>query len=161
MFNRNNGEQDLLTRRVKECKVFSGLGDGEIKSLLKISHVRDYSAGEKIFAEGTIGLCFYIIVKGTVNIITDDAGEISVLRELNEGDYFSEVHLFSESTHTVSCVAKDVTKLIIFAKPDFNDFVNINPKTGNKILLRFLDFFGEKLDLIYKENKELKQNIKI
>ena len=72
---------------------------------------------------------------------------------------FSEVHLFSETNHSVSCIAKELSKLIIFAKPDFEEIIKIKPKLGNKVLLNFLDFFGQKLDELYKENKELKQRL--
>lgn len=159
MFDKNRNESDLLKSRIKECPLFAELSGSEIKSLLEIAHIRDYSEGEKIFTQGTIGLCFYIIVKGKVNIISEDPMNMHVLKELSEGAYFSEVHLFSETTHTVSAAAGEISRLIIFAKPDFEELVKKEPKLGNKALLRFLDFFGEKVDELYRENIELKHKI--
>ncbi len=156
MFNKKNSESDLLNKRMKGCALFSSLSNSEIKTLLSIAHIRNYSEGEKIFNEGTLGLCFYIIVKGSAEIISEKRGETGILKKFNEGDYFSEVHLFSESHHTVSCVAAEVTELIIFAKPDFEDLVKIKSQLGNKILLKFLEFFGMRLEELYKENRELK-----
>ena len=156
MFNNKNQERDLLFRRIKSSAIFESLGESEINALLKIAHVREYAGGEKIFTEGTVGLCFYIIVKGNVNLISNLPAEPQVIREYGEGDMFSEIHLFTETNHNVTCAAKEVTKLIIFSKPDLEDLVKINPKLGNKILLRFLDFLGQKLDEMYKENTELK-----
>jgi CRP-like cAMP-binding protein len=155
MFNKNSSQQDLLVKRIRECDVFSGLSTGEIKTMLEISHIRDYSEGEKIFEEGTIGLCFYIIVNGSVKIVSDNGGKTTELKDFKEGEYFSEVHLFSETFHTVSCVSSEVTKLIVFAMPDFEDLMKVKPKIGNKVLIKFLDFFGRKIDELYKENKEL------
>lgn len=156
MFSKNNQERDLLFRRIKNSVIFESLGESEINALLKIAHVREYAGGEKIFTEGTVGLCFYIIVKGNVNLISNLSAEAQVIREYGEGDMFSEIHLFTETNHNVTCAAKEVTKLIIFSKPDLEDLVKINPKLGNKILLRFLDFLGQKLEEMYKENTELK-----
>lgn len=156
MFNKNNQEHELLFKRLKNNAIFEQLGDGEINSLLKIAHIREYAGGEKIFTEGTVGLCFYIIVKGSVNLVSNVSAEAQVIREYGEGDLFSEIHLFTETNHNVTCAAKEVTKLIIFSKPDIEDLVKINPKSGNKILLRFLDFLGQKLEEMYKENTELK-----
>ncbi|HWA05378.1 MAG TPA: Crp/Fnr family transcriptional regulator [Ignavibacteria bacterium] len=159
MFGKNNTEENLLKTRIKECPLFSGLSGSEIKSLLEISHIRDYSENEKIFTQSTIGLCFYIIVKGSVKIVSENNGTELVLKELAESSYFSEVHLFSETTHTVSAVAGEITRLIVFAKPDFEELVKKEPKLGNKTLLKFLEFFGEKLDEMYRENKILKHKL--
>lgn len=157
MFNRKISDSDLLVKTMKECPLFSDLSSGEIKSLLGIAHIREYSADEKIFTDGTIGLCFYLIVNGEVNIVAEGDNKTTVFKDYKKGGFFSEVHLFSETSHTVSCVAKEVTRLIIFTKPDFEEIVKIKPKLGNKVLLNFLDFFGQRLDKLYKENRELKE----
>lgn len=159
MFGKHNSDSDLLKTRIKECPLFSELSGGEVKSLLEITHIRDYSEGEKIFTDGTIGLCFYIIVKGKVKIISEDGANTLLLKELTEGAYFSEVHLFSETTHTISAASGEITRLIVFAKPDLKELVKKEPKLGNKILLKFLDFFGERVDELYRENKELKHKL--
>ncbi|MCI0448188.1 MAG: cyclic nucleotide-binding domain-containing protein [Chlorobi bacterium] len=159
MFGKRKSDTDILVSTIKNCELFSGLSVSEIKSLISVSHIRDYSEGEKIFFNGTIGLCMYLIVKGSVQIFTEDGGKVSVLKEFTEGAFFSEVHLFSQTDHSVSCMAKEVTRLLAFAKPDIDDLVKIKPRLGNKVLLRFLDFFGKKLDELYKENSELKNKL--
>ncbi|MGH2574131.1 MAG: cyclic nucleotide-binding domain-containing protein, partial [Ignavibacteria bacterium] len=138
MFRRKFADEESVEKAVKQCSLFKGLANSELKAILKTAHIRDYSADERIFVEGTIGLCFYIIAKGSVEIVTQSpSDEVNprVLKVHKEGAYFSEVHLFSETNHTVSCVAKELTKLIIFSKPDFEDLVKIKPKIGNKVLL--------------------------
>lgn len=156
MFNKKNSEYDLHLKALENCVIFNGLSGAELKALLDISHIRDYGQGEKIFNEGTIGLCFYIIVSGSVKIVYEKEGNAYTLKEYKEGEYFSEVHLFSETYHSVSCVAAEVTKLIVLAKPDFEDLIKIKPKTGNHILLKFLEFFGNQTGELYRENRELK-----
>lgn len=160
MFNKRTSESDMLVKTMKACPLFSELSRSEITSLLAIAHVRDYSVDEKVFDEETIGLCFYIIVKGSVKIVSAEAGNEQVLKEFKEGGYFSEVHLFSETNHAVSCITGEVTRLIAFAKPDFDEFIKIKAKTANKVLMKFLDFFGVSLDKLYRENMELRQTLK-
>lgn len=145
---------------MRECPLFSDLRDSDIKYLLRMAHVRDYSPDELIFSEGTIGLCFYLIVKGTVKIVSRDGNQEIVLRDYKDGDYFSEVHLFAETNHTVSCTAVELTRLIIFSKPDFENMAKVKPKLGNRILVKFLHYFAEQLDRLYRQNKELKQELK-
>ena len=148
-------------KTLSECPLFMGLSKGELKSVLGISHIREYSADEKIFNEGTVGLCFYIIVKGSAVIVDDASADEKphVLKTYIQSDYFSETHLFSETYHTVSCVAREVTKLIIFTKPDFEDLVKINPGTGNKLLMNFLHFIGDRLEELYRQNTELLKQV--
>jgi CRP-like cAMP-binding protein len=159
MFNRKITDE-IEFKTLNSCPLFSGLSKRELKTVINISHIREYSADEKVFTEGTIGLCFYLVVKGKVDIVTGsppEGGQPKIIKTYSAGAYFSEAHLFAEINHTVSCIAKEVTKLIIFTKPDFDDFVKINPKTGNKLLLNFLQFISEQLELLYKQNMELHQ----
>jgi CRP-like cAMP-binding protein len=159
MFNRKITDE-IEFKTLSSCPLFAGLSKGELKTVLNISHIRDYSSDEKVFTEGTIGLCFYIVVKGKVDIVTETPEEGThpkTIKTYKAGAYFSEAHLFAEINHTVSCIAREVTKLIIFTKPDFDDFVKINPKTGNKLLLNFLRFTSIQLEQLYKQNMELLQ----
>jgi CRP-like cAMP-binding protein len=159
MFNKKITDE-IEFKTLNKCPLFAGLSKGEIKTVLGISHIRDYSADEKVFTEGTVGLCFYIVVKGKVDIVSEtqeDGSPIKPIKTYSAGAYFSEAHLFAEINHSVSCVARDITRLIIFTKPDFDDFVKINPKTGNKLLLNFLQFTSEQLEMLYKQNMELLQ----
>ena len=159
MFVNKNSNSELSLKVLSVCPLFSGLRRSELKTVLKTAHVRDYSADEKIFTEGTTGLCFYIVEKGSVEIISESesagGGLEKILKAYGEGGYFSESHLFSEINHTVSCVSREVTRLIIFTKPDFEDLVKTKPKIANKLLLKFLEFMSEQIEALYKENKNL------
>jgi CRP/FNR family cyclic AMP-dependent transcriptional regulator len=159
MFKRKNTEEKEVINSIKQCVLFSDLGDKELKELNRIVHVRDYSQGEKVFTEGTMGLCFYLIIRGSVQIISQNSGNVNVIKEYGKGAYFSEIHLFSETNHTVSCITKEITKLIVLSKPDFESLMKIKPAIANKILARFLEFFGNQLDKMYMENIELRQKI--
>ena len=160
MFKRKISEDEAISKVFTNCPLFKGLSGSELKMLLKTAHIRDYSSDERIFTEGTPGLCFYVIAKGSVEIISENAEtKPKVLRKYNEGAFFSEAHLFTETNHTVSCVSREVTKLIIFSKPEIDDLIKVKPKTGNKLLLNFLECLSEQLDMLYKENKELLKKI--
>jgi CRP/FNR family transcriptional regulator, cyclic AMP receptor protein len=160
MFKKKLSTDESIVKAFSECPLFVGFSDWELRMLLKNAHIRDYSADEMVFSEGTLGLCFYIIAKGSVEIISENTeAKPKVLRKYGEGAFFSEVHLFTETNHTVSCVSKEVTKLIIFSKPEVEDLIRLKPKTGNKLLLNFLEYLSEQLDTLYKENKELLKKI--
>ncbi len=88
MFGKKNSDNDLLIKRIKDCSLFEGFSGGEIRSLLEITHIRDYSEGEMIFTHNTIGLCFYIVVTGSVKIISEINGSQAVIKELAAGEHF-------------------------------------------------------------------------
>ena len=160
MFKKKLSNDESIVKVFSDCPLFEGLSGSELKILLKTAHIRDYSADERVFSEGTLGLCFYIIAKGSVEIISENSEtKPKVLRKYNEGAFFSEAHLFTETNHTVSCVSRELTKLIIFSKPEVEDLIKVKPKTGNKLLLNFLEYLSEQLDTLYKENKELLKKI--
>lgn len=159
MFGKNKSEKEILTKKIIECPLFSELSGSEIKTLLGISHVREYGTDEMVFNEGTVGLCFYIIVKGSVELGVMNGSSFIIMKTFKEGEYFSAVHLFSETNHSVSCVAKEVTKLLIFAKPDMEELIKSNPKTGTKIVQSFLNFFGSEIQRMYVENLEMKKRL--
>jgi CRP-like cAMP-binding protein len=156
MFKRKLTSDESIEKTIRACPLFAGLGTSELKALLSIFHIRDYSVDEKIFTEGTIGLCFYIIVKGSIDIVTEPSASSGtvVLKTYTDGSFFSESHLFSETYHSVSCVAREVTKLLIFSKPDFEDLVKTKPKLGSKLLMKFLADMSKKMELLYRENRQ-------
>ena len=158
MFKRKIFKEGSIEKTIRECSLFKGLSSSELKACLSVAHIREFATEEKIFSEGTIGLCFYIIAKGRVELVSDSKTGLKpmVLKEYTDGGYFSESHLIAETNHTLSGIAKELTKLIIFAKPDFEDLIKIKPKTGNKMLLNFLEFMSSQLENLYKENIELK-----
>jgi CRP-like cAMP-binding protein len=157
MFVNKNSDNELSLKVLSGCPLFSGLRKSELKTILRTAHIRDYSADEKVFTEGTTGLCFYIVGRGSVEIISESeqGGREKTLKAYGEGGYFSEAHLFCEINHTVSCVSRELTRLIIFTKPDFEDLVKTRPKIANKLMLKFLELMGEQLEELYKQNKSL------
>ncbi len=161
MFKKKIFGEDNIHKTLRECTLFKGLSSSEIKASLTIAHIREYAADEKIFMEGTVGLCFYIIAKGRVEIVSDmvPGSKQTILKEYTDGGFFSEAHLFTESNHTVSCIARELTRLIIFTKPDFESLIKINPKTGNKLLMNFLEFMSDQMETLYKENREMKDKL--
>lgn len=162
MFKKSAAEDSSL-KVLRECPLFEGLSSSELKTVYNITHIREYASEEKIFTEGTVGLCFYIVAKGSVEIVSETTaqGESKprVIKVYNEGGYFSEAHLFTETNHTISCIAKELSRLIIFTKPDFDDLIKLKSKIGNKVLLKFLEFMSQELEILYKENKELLRKI--
>jgi CRP-like cAMP-binding protein len=159
MFDKTKEINNSIISSLKESVLFRNMDKSDVIEVLKIAHIREYSDQERIFSEGTLGICFYYIIKGEVDVVSEDGLNTKVLHTHCEQAFFSEVHLFSESVHSVSCLSKGLTTLFVLSKPDFEELIRLKPRTGSKFLLNFLEFFSSQLDKLYKENRILSDKI--
>ena len=147
----NNSGSDAIIKIIKECPVFQGFSASEVKKLISISHIRNYSEGEKIFSQGTLGICFYIITGGSAEIVFDNNGESVKLKDLITGDFFSETHLFADTYHNVSCISREASQILVITRPDLEHLIKTNPRFANKLLLRFLEHLALENEKLYKD----------
>ena len=72
---------------VAAMDVVAGLTDVELDALLDELEWVEVPGGEALFHEGEESDSFYVIVRGRLRaLLTDDAGEMVVIRELSRGD---------------------------------------------------------------------------
>jgi CRP-like cAMP-binding protein len=150
--NKQNSESDTILA-LKQVPVFKGLENNDFKTIEHIVHHRTYEKDEIIFKENTPGLGMYIILKGNVNIINDDA-KSSVYAELSTGDFFGEISLVSEDNRSASAIAQNDCHLIAFFRTELMDIITRKPSLGNHILLNLAKTLGSRL----KKANELLEN---
>jgi CRP-like cAMP-binding protein len=70
--------------------------------------VQHYEAGAMIFSEGTNADAFYIVSKGTVEVILPRPNQSDVIAvQLGPGKYFGEMEFFHEKKHRASIRAAE------------------------------------------------------
>lgn len=81
------------------------------EQLLKASRVakaQTYNAGAMIISEGTDANAFFIVTKGTVDVILPRANQSDVIAvQLGPGKYFGEMEFFHEKKHKASIRASE------------------------------------------------------
>jgi ABC-type lipoprotein export system ATPase subunit len=81
------------------------------EQLLQATHVakeQHYEPGTMIFSEGTNADAFYIVTKGTVEVILPRANQSDVVAvQLGPGKYFGEMEFFHEKKHRASIRASE------------------------------------------------------
>jgi ABC-type lipoprotein export system ATPase subunit len=81
------------------------------EQLLQATHVakvKNYEAGRMILSEGTDADAFYIVTKGTVEIILPRANQTDVVAlQLGPGKFFGEMEFFHEKKHRASIRASE------------------------------------------------------
>ena len=67
-----------------------------------------YEPGAMIFSEGTNADCFYIVSKGTVEVVLPRVNQSDVtVVQLGPGKYFGEMEFFHEKRHRASIRASE------------------------------------------------------
>ncbi|MBE0681511.1 MAG: ATP-binding cassette domain-containing protein [Anaerolineales bacterium] len=89
------------------------------EQLLQATHdavAKNYAAGSMIIAEGTDADAFYIVTKGTVEVVLPRPNQSDVIAvQLGPGKYFGEMEFFHEKKHRASIRASEHTPVEVLA----------------------------------------------
>jgi ABC-type lipoprotein export system ATPase subunit len=89
------------------------------EQLLQASHIakeQHYEAGTMILSEGTNAEAFYIVTKGTVEVILPRPNQSDVVAvQLGAGKYFGEMEFFHEKKHRASIRASESGPVAVLA----------------------------------------------
>jgi len=128
--------------------------------LIQVIHIRYYSIGDTIIREGTKAKAMFFIIKGIVEVTSED-DEI-VYAELGKGCFFGEIGVLFQVARTTSVVAK--TKCIIarITADEFYELCKKHPKVAKAIHDEAVDRYtnlktqkeerGQKLNINLNEN---------
>jgi CRP/FNR family cyclic AMP-dependent transcriptional regulator len=102
-------------------EIFSELPREDLARLAKVTVVRQYRNGDVIVREGELGIAFYIVSKGQVEVVKDLGGPSEhVLATLAPGAFFGEMALFDNQLRSASVRAKGDCECLVLTKWDFN-----------------------------------------
>jgi len=93
-------------KTLRGLEFFRGFSNTELLDFLTVAKWQEVEAGDTILSEGDIGMSFYIVVSGSVNIFRKG----NMLTSLDRGDFFGEFAYLSgekpvRSAHAVAATA--------------------------------------------------------
>jgi len=95
----------------------------------------DFIAGKQIFMEGEEGHTLHIVKSGEAKVTKKDhQGNDQILTLLKEGDIFGEMSFLDARPHSATITAIHSSRILQIQKPDFDKFVDENPKAAYKIM---------------------------
>jgi potassium-dependent mechanosensitive channel len=106
--------QALKSLRVllKQVSYFKGCSDAQLRVLIEQGYRRSFRKGQIICKEGDSGECFYILLKGRVEVISEKLGQDIAIIEA--GDFFGEISLFTGMPRSTTVQAlEDVTLFVV------------------------------------------------
>ncbi len=138
-------EKDVI-EKLGEVHLFEGLGKRDLKKIVRIGFVRQYSQGEIVFEEDTPAGGVYILLKGSVEVkdTVKGTGKIKTY-EVPAVSVIGETALIREELRGYSATAlTDCTFLVVF-RNDFLKLVDRKPRFGLKVMKNFSVYLAEEL----------------
>jgi len=157
LFKGERKKMEHILNVLRDIPVFQDLSPRELVIIERVLHRRLYNADEVIFSQGSMGAGMYIIVEGSVNILSEPDGK--VLAELVDGEFFGEIALLDEVPRTASAVAKTPCMVMGFFQGDLFGLTERSPKLGTKILLKLSRMVGRRLISCNEQVRKLEEEL--
>lgn len=136
-----------LISRVGNISIFHNLNDDEKRNLLSICDLLEYYQGDRVITQGEESSSFFIVVSGTLKVTVKDASGAEIfVSYIQEGDFFGETGIFSDSKRTANVSPVDTARILCIGKNDFFRFIHMYPHAGVKILMLFVYGLMKKLN---------------
>jgi CRP-like cAMP-binding protein len=163
--------RNSIPRFLRKIKVLENFSDNELRILSSSMHLRTFSDGEKIFKQNDVGVGFYFIYTGRVDIIVEEdqvindgdekAPKLNHVVSLDKMDYFGELALLQQnSIRNASAVARESCQLLGIFKPDLENLIDTKPAIATKILQAVSIITSNRLFSLTNEVRRLKFKIK-
>ena len=113
---------------IERSHLFKGLKKKDFEVLYSSGRLLQYRAGEVIIREGDAGREMFVVMTGTVRVVTGTKQAPVELAQLKRGAFFGEVSLLTGRPRTATVVAIDEVELIAFQKQDMEPILRKYPR---------------------------------
>jgi CRP-like cAMP-binding protein len=127
-------ELGVLAHMLRKVEFFTPLTIGQLEQILPSVMLYSYDAGETVFSQGQKGDAFYIVYKGSVDILLRRWLVLSKkIATLKEGDFLGEIALISDEPRTASVVCAEPTMMFTLIADDFKFVLHENPAAAEEM----------------------------
>ncbi|MFZ4598379.1 MAG: Crp/Fnr family transcriptional regulator [Terrimicrobiaceae bacterium] len=120
--------------RLAQFRLFAGLGEEELKTLLQLSDTLSFPSGNRIVQAGEEGHCLYVLLEGTVRVSLESAGREIVLSDLKTGDFFGEIALVDDGPRSAHVTAVEDCTLLRITRMTIGVLAGLQPAAAIQIL---------------------------
>jgi len=156
--------KDSIPKFLRNVELLKNFSDNELRILAKFLHNRKFSEGEVVFRAGEVGIGFYFIFSGTIELSHDDISS-DVNNEkflvLEEFSYFGELALLQEGNQrTATALAKNKCELVGIFKPDLDTLIVRHPIIAAKLIQSISIALADRLYFLTIEASKMYNKIK-
>ncbi len=113
--------------------ILGPLSQEERRRLVEAVGVKSFAAGECPVRQGESGDSFYVIKKGSVDVIVEKAGSDSVVATLGPGNFFGEMSLLTGAARTATIRVKDDAEFVVIDRESFRDTLVNSPAIAESL----------------------------
>ncbi len=131
---------DEILELLRGVELLHHLSDDDLHQVEGIVTHIDVESGDAIFTEGDPGDAFYVVARGTIDIVHQNGPRLEKLGVRREGEGFGEMGLLSDAPRSATARAPSAARLLRIGREDFQWLLG-----GDTLAHRVLRGFGTAL----------------
>ena len=122
-------EEDMaLLARVP---VLGGMDRDALRLLAFAAETRQLRAGDTLFRKGEVSDCGYVVARGAIALVEDDAGKADAV--VGPGSLIGEVALITETRRPATAIAREPTTVLRLSRAMFRRTLEEYPAMAERI----------------------------
>lgn len=131
----DHAEEKFLMEALRKVDLLSGLSDEELRLVIPSIRVSEFGRGEVLIHQGETGDCFFILRRGTVEVIeegSDGRAPIIVnhIDHLSRNNFFGEIALLKGEPRTATIRATTDVEVLEINRSGFINLFRARPETA-------------------------------
>jgi trk system potassium uptake protein len=119
-----------LVRALRRVPDFSSVEDKMLLRIVGASVNLFWPKGARIFEAGSESEGLYIVLSGEVRIVDEDGTAVATI---GPGDYFGELSLLAQATHSKTAEALSDCELMVLPKHSFDAMLEAYPEVAEQV----------------------------
>lgn len=136
--------RERLITFLLETPMFMQLTPVELAEITHIVKVEKYQAGEFVFKEGDIGDAWYVLYRGTVEVLKDDKAGGKKINELGSRSCFGEISVLDGLPRSASIRAIEDSEVFCIPRKDFSELLDDDHLVAYKLLHQMAILLAER-----------------
>ncbi len=161
----SRAKRDSIPRFLRNIELLKNFSDNELRILAKYMHSRKFYEEEVIFKQNEIGIGFYFIYSGLVELNYSESSienESKKVLALDEFNYFGELALLQENhPRSATAIARNNCELVGIFKPDLEQLIEQEPRLAAKLIQSMSLAIADRLHYLTMEASKLYKRIQI
>jgi predicted RND superfamily exporter protein len=137
-----------------ESPLFKGMTRYQRRKAILISELRDFSPGEKLVEQGTMGRSMYMILAGEANVVRRDGEDERILARLEPGEIIGEVGYIQPIERTADVTATTAVSALSFDYERMQKDLKFFPNIVAQLNFNISAILGRRLADVLAEQKQ-------